>query len=71
MNKPAQVIKRPRLVPLMKKIEKDTNDGWCFNCGKWTHKQCEPDARQYTCPKCKKPTVFGASQVLIEGLYSE
>jgi len=34
-------------------------------CGA-SRKGCEPDARNYPCEKCKKNSVFGAEELLLE-----
>lgn len=41
--------------------------GFCVDCGAESG-QVEPDARKYTCDECEKPTVYGASEILIMGL---
>ena len=48
---------------IQKSIEKDENAGFCKSCGT-KHMQVEPDARKYTCKKCKKPDVYGAEELL-------
>lgn len=40
------------------------NPGFCIACGA-DHDACEPDARNYECPSCGRPTVFGASELLM------
>jgi len=61
-------MKLPRFKSIEKHIESDSMKGWCTNCGKWTHDSCEPDAHEYICPKCNKPTVYAAEELLIQGL---
>jgi len=42
----------------------DSYTGFCTSCGK-TRPGCEPDAREYPCPKCKTNTVYGAEELLL------
>ena len=42
-----------------------TNYGFCKNCGKMRD-DCEPDARNYFCMRCKRNEVFGAEELLFE-----
>ena len=44
--------------------------GYCTNCKKFTRDCTEPDATGYDCPRCKKNTVMGAEQAMIEGYIS-
>jgi Zn finger protein HypA/HybF involved in hydrogenase expression len=46
-------------------ISSGSYEGWCINCGDWTHDSCEPDARKYECPVCEKHTCYGAEELLI------
>lgn len=39
--------------------------GFCKNCGKAAN-NCEPDARNYYCERCKQNEVFGAEELLME-----
>lgn len=59
-------MKLPKFNSVKKHIEADDMKGWCINCGKWTHDSCEPDAHEYICPKCDKPTVYAAEELLIQ-----
>lgn len=45
----------------------DKNVGFCIMCGNEAH-GVEPDARNYKCESCGAEQVFGAEQILIEGL---
>jgi len=45
----------------------DQYKGFCTTCQKFTRRECEPDAREYDCPRCKRPTVYGAEEALIMG----
>jgi NADH pyrophosphatase NudC (nudix superfamily) len=45
-------------------MEKCTNYGFCTKCGRKVN-GVEPDAREYTCEKCKTPTVYGAEKLLM------
>jgi hypothetical protein len=40
------------------------NPGFCISCGEESN-ECEPDAREYTCDFCNKPTVYGAEELLM------
>jgi len=42
--------------------------GWCLNCGKRVT-GVEPDAHEYTCPKCGQNEVYGAEEIAIMGCY--
>jgi len=59
----------PTLSEVMSEAESDSFSGWCFNCGDWTHDNCEPDARNYECPECERKTVFAAEEILISQLF--
>lgn len=48
----------------------DNNEGWCRRCKEWTHDSCEPDAQGYVCPECDRPTVYGADEALMMGLFT-
>lgn len=40
-----------------------SNPGICIACGA-DHDECEPDASEYECYKCKEHKVYGAEQIL-------
>jgi hypothetical protein len=40
--------------------------GICLECGN-EQEGCEPDARNYKCEACGKPSVFGAEEILLMG----
>jgi tRNA(Ile2) C34 agmatinyltransferase TiaS len=43
--------------------------GFCTHCQAWTKANgCEPDAREYACPRCKRNSVFGAEEAMIMGV---
>ena len=65
MNK----LKVPTFEEIEERIEEDDHEGWCTNCGDWTHDFCEPDARKYECPVCKQKTCYGAEELIIENLF--
>ena len=47
---------------------RESYDGWCVKCRDWTMLGgCETDARQYECPECGKPMVFGAEEAILIG----
>jgi Zn finger protein HypA/HybF involved in hydrogenase expression len=49
-------------------LHREEYDGWCVKCRDWTMLgSCEPDARQYLCPTCERPTVFGAEEAIMIG----
>ena len=41
--------------------------GFCINCGA-TRGECEPDARQYPCPRCKQNKVYAYEELMALGL---
>lgn len=43
--------------------------GWCTGCKAFTRDCTEPDAEDYLCYECDKPTVFGAEEALMRGLF--
>jgi hypothetical protein len=45
----------------------DEGLGFCKACGEEQY-FCEPDARNYTCESCGESEVFGAEELLIEGV---
>lgn len=48
----------------MKACKSDDCSGYCINCG--AHRgQCEPDAREYPCEKCKRNSVYGAEELVV------
>jgi hypothetical protein len=40
------------------------NPGFCIACGEEAE-GCEPDAREYECEFCGKPTVYGSDELLM------
>lgn len=40
--------------------------GYCTACGE-ERSECEPDARNYKCEGCGKPSVFGAEELMLMG----
>lgn len=44
-----------------------TDTGFCIECGAEAI-HVEPDARGYTCAECDKPAVYGAEEILLQGL---
>ena len=55
---------------VMNACEEDDDLGFCVACGE-EHSGIEPDARNYECTNCGKMEVFGAEQIIIEGLAEE
>jgi hypothetical protein len=43
------------------------NPGFCTMCG-CEQEGCEPDAREYECESCGEPSVYGASELMMEVL---
>ena len=41
------------------------NPGFCLACGEEAS-GVEPDAREYECEVCGKPTVYGAEEILVQ-----
>lgn len=64
-------VKNPKTFTL-EEIEEAREEylGFCISCGA-TRDSCEPDAREYPCEECSLDTVFGAEEILIEGLVRE
>lgn len=44
----------------------ETYKGICILCGT-KRGQCEPDATEYECPKCKERAVYGIPELLVMG----
>jgi hypothetical protein len=44
------------------------NPGFCIACGE-EQDGCEPDARGYLCESCGKHKVYGAEELLLQGLW--
>lgn len=42
--------------------------GACTACGDIVQDGIEPDARNYRCPNCGEPKMFGSEELLIMGL---
>lgn len=60
---------RPRLAEILSAVRNDEPLGFCEACGE--SQTAEPDARQYDCETCGKPTVYGAEEILLRGTYDE
>jgi predicted RNA-binding Zn-ribbon protein involved in translation (DUF1610 family) len=43
--------------------------GWCSTCQEFTREETEPDAAEYECPECGEPTVTGAEDAALLGLF--
>jgi len=52
---------------VMEACSNDDNTGFCIVCGE-EHYSIEPDARNYKCHACGELKVFGAEQIILEGL---
>lgn len=63
------MMKKPDTDDVIAHIEADDHQGWCFNCGDWTHDSCEPDATAYKCPECGKHQCYGAEEILVMGAH--
>ena len=48
-------------------IKEDDTIGFCINCGE-KHYGVEPDARGYKCGSCGERKVYGAEEIILEGL---
>ena len=59
----------PTIEEIEQKIREDNYEGFCTNCGDWTHDCCEPDACNYTCPECENDTCYGAEELIVQGMY--
>ncbi len=46
----------------------DQYKGFCTKCKKITRGECEPDARNYPCPRCKENKVMGVENACLENL---
>ena len=57
--------KRPRLDELIECVENGEDVGFCTSCGEDVF-GVEMDARDYECPECKQPAVFGAEDLLLQ-----
>ena len=51
-------------------LQSDTYEGYCTNCGEWTHDACEPDAHEYKCPQCGEYACYGAEELLMREEYT-
>jgi Zn finger protein HypA/HybF involved in hydrogenase expression len=58
----------PTIEEIQEVIVSGSYEGWCVNCGEWTHDSCEPDACKYECPACEQPTCYGAEELVIQGM---
>jgi hypothetical protein len=45
----------------------DEGIGFCLACGE-EQAGCEPDAREYECESCGAYKVYGAEEILLQGL---
>jgi Zn finger protein HypA/HybF involved in hydrogenase expression len=61
-------MKYPKFKAAAKVIENETYAGWCVACGAWTADSTEPDAAKDVCPKCGKNAVYGAEELMIQGM---
>lgn len=46
---------------------RESYQGFCTACQKFTRDSTEGDARGYDCPVCEQNTVIGAEEALIDG----
>lgn len=47
----------------------ETNDGFCLACGERAY-GVEPDARRYECDCCGALSVYGAEELILQGMYA-
>jgi len=52
---------------VLQNIVNEGNKGFCLACGN-VSTGVEPDARKYTCEKCKAEKVYGFEELIIMGL---
>jgi hypothetical protein len=67
------MLKPAELLDLAQTELEDNPDGYggfCASCGEY-HDNVEPDAAQYTCGNCGKPTVYGCENIVIVEGYVE
>ena len=60
-------MKAISLQRITRMVERDANEGICLACGATAH-NVEPDAHEYTCPKCGEPKVYGAEELLMRSV---
>lgn len=63
-----QTLFKPSFQHLEHLAQSDSNEGFCLACGE-DAQGVEPDARRYTCDSCGEPRVFGASELVLMGLF--
>ena len=63
----AQVHKNITADAVLEAATSGESAGFCIACGAQTD-GVEPDAREYRCDECGQPTVYGAEELLLEGL---
>jgi len=59
--------KLPSFDRLQEIAEEGSGIGFCVSCGE-EHDACEPDARERKCEKCGSHTVYGAEEIIMQGL---
>jgi hypothetical protein len=57
---------KPTIDDIIEAAESREELGFCIACGAMA-KDVEPDAREYPCDRCGRPTVYGAEELLICG----
>ena len=58
---------KPTLEEVIEAAKADDNTGFCLACGEEIF-GVEPDARRYECEYCGERAVYGAEEILLEGL---
>ena len=57
---------KPTIDEIIAAAESRKELGFCVTCGAMAS-DVEPDAREYYCNKCGRPTVYGAEELLLCG----
>lgn len=64
--KSGETLYKPSYSSLMSAAK--SSSGYCLAC-KAKVAGVEPDGRKYECPKCGKPKVYGAEELVLMGLF--
>ena len=68
-SKSGAMLWKPSASWLTAAIEEDCGAGFCLACGESEHDPIEPDARRYQCEACGEHKVYGAEELMLQGLF--
>jgi DNA-directed RNA polymerase subunit RPC12/RpoP len=63
-----KIMPRPSMDEVIAAAEEDDYTGFCIECGEMAE-GVEPDAIKYECEYCGKRAVYGAEEIIVQGLF--